>query len=139
MVWIVDIFAKHYVPGYNLENLCEELGLDFTLASFVSERSILPEEHDDSYKRYKDFCTCAQPSRVVASQNGKHTGNGAKKKTSVPRAKPELIYRGEPTMTWPIQGETWPKGWFQETYRRSSGESKGGTDNYWYVCCLENF
>jgi len=74
--------------------------------------------------------------RAVGDASAKSSKNrnqlAPKSQQSQPREKAVVIYEGPPTKPLDVPGG-WPKNWFERTYRRMSGATKGGEDSYWYT------
>lgn len=162
VVWIVDVFAKHYLKGsgYSLVALCNVLDADKSHANFVTQRGL---EKYDTY-RFQDFLTrldevkaasCTDASLASARNPAKVNRKTQHKKSSKKSSK--LVNIGPPTTTKvktnankkssrlppnrvyrgpPTSaypaGGEWPAEWIQEIYERRGGASKGHQDSYWF-------
>jgi hypothetical protein len=140
VVWIVHCFAEHFVPDYDLECLCRELGVDLIPARFVTERGVRHYStisFDDVLRKQgakksqrKSRPMKERKKKALSGKDGSPTPPKNPTISSRPPAK--LVYEGPPTTRFPIDGEDWPFGWMQRTYERASGATKGHQDDYWF-------
>jgi hypothetical protein len=137
VVLIVHGFAKIYLKGssYSIVTLCNKLHVNIAHAEFIVQLG-MKEDHGKCFKRFLQERLRSKPEREGRSEDSTYhqsRGNEGNKTricgTACPRA--ELVYEGPPTTKFPSHGD-WPNGWIQRSYSRSSGETKGKIDHYWF-------
>jgi hypothetical protein len=116
-----EAFDKSAVKRLS-EMLCVNLQqLEYALATKI-------DDHDDLFENFLGLSEGKQFTSHVRS---------ATKATRIVAGRPpaKLLAEHEPpTVTFPCSPDgKWPQGWIQKTYERSSGDTKGGTDLYWYT------
>lgn len=135
---------------YMLKKLCEVVGVDPRLAHFAVTRGMKGELDEALRERYSRASPARKANRRktrtsrsdgIATKKRKASTNRKQDASSkqMPRfkARPngrppaKMIREGKPDEELE-SGYRWPEGWIKKVFQRQSGDSKGGTDRYWY-------
>lgn len=113
---IIDAFASIYMKksAYSMRNVCIALGLDYEHAKSATKSQL----------QFVDQPTAVKSTKPCARKDGKQTRPDY--------VSAELVYFGPPTIPFPGNGNQWPDGWTQKSYKRASGATKGRIDVYWF-------
>jgi len=115
LVWqvafVVHAFAQKFLDSniYSLDNLCSALNVDVALVKFAVSRGVTTN---------------------YGHRERKFSSSKTRKLNNAGRPAAKEIWSGAPTEQ--IEGG-WPPGWTKKVFQRQSGDSKGGTDRYWYT------
>jgi len=157
IAYVVDTLAAAVLPRPQYDWIMRSLQNELPDARFdkmiacarnhgmaISDNALFLAVNAAAVKARSDaFCNIVKTSLDASDRNAaapqtlrNKVTRAPKPLTAQPRNSPEKIYEGPPTVSLP-DGVDWPKGWFQRTYKRQSGHSKGGTDHYFFSPVVE--
>lgn len=135
VVFIANAVAQHYVGkqgGYNLQQLCDQVGVDAELAKNVveqgiSRRTLMEQLGTVTSKKRKRGRGGRPPLSLPKKTTIKATKSA---ENSASRQPAQEIWSGPPDEELP---GGWPRGWTKKVFERASGASKGHRDRYWFT------